>query len=138
MSEIESHSEIEVSSDAGFGFVFAAFFAIIGLLPLISAAPVRIWALILSAAFLLVALIVPRILRPLNILWFKLGMLLSRIVTPIVMFLIFFVAVLPTAIVVRAMGRDAMARKTDRAAKSYWIVRDNHSDAEPSSMKNQF
>lgn len=137
MSEHQSHSEIEVSSERSFGFVFAAFFGIVAFWPLLSEGALRIWAIAVAAVFLVVALAVPKLLKPLNILWFKFGMLLGRIVTPIVMLLVFVVAVLPTGLIMRAFGKDPMSRKMEPASKSYWIGRAPR-DPETNSMKNQF
>lgn len=95
------------------------------------------WALGLAAAFLVVAMKWPRILRPLNLTWFRFGMLLSSVISPVVMSVIFLLAVTPTAVVVRLIGRDPLRLKIDRDAKSYWITRNQ--DSNPmSSMKNQF
>jgi hypothetical protein len=137
MSELESHHETPVSSERSFGAVFAVVFTIIGLWPLLAGAAPRVWSLAVAGGFLTVTLLAPKVLKPLNLWWFKLGMLLGRIMTPIVMFLVFVVAVLPTALLVKAFGKDPMRRKTDAAAPSYWIPRDPAIDRE-NSMKNQF
>jgi hypothetical protein len=137
MSETQSHYETPVSSERSFGTVFTVFFALIGLWPIVASAAPRVWALGVAGSFLAITLVSPKLLKPLNLLWFKLGMLLGRIVTPIVMLLVFIVAVLPTALLVRAFGGDPMRRKMDSATPSYWIPRDPAIDRE-SSMKNQF
>jgi predicted membrane metal-binding protein len=137
MSELQSHHETQVSSERSFGVVFTAVFALIGLWPLVRDESPRLWALVVAGVFLAVTLVAPRVLRPLNLLWFKFGMLLGRIVTPIVMFLVFVVAVLPTALLMRAFGKDPMNRKTNAASASYWVPRDATADRE-NSMKNQF
>lgn len=128
------HAEVKMGSERSFGFVFAAVFTIIALWPLISGSAVRYWALGIAAVFAVTALAAPRILAPLNKLWFKFGVLLGAIVAPIVMFLLFFLAVTPTAIIMRALGKDLLLQKIDKSAVSYWIERE-----EPvGSMKNQF
>lgn len=134
METRQSHAEIQVGSERSFGLVFGAVFAIIGCFPLISGEPVRLWALALAITFVIAAFVAPRILAPLNRLWFKFGMLLSAVVTPIVMSLLFFVTVTPTAIIMRLLGKDLLQRKIDRSAKSYWIPRKDS----VGSMKNQF
>ncbi len=137
MSETEAHSETKLGSERSFGLVFGAVFAIIGLLPLLNDAPMRIWALGGAAVFVLLGFLYPRALRPLNLLWFKFGMLLGRIIAPIVMMLLFFVVVTPVALIMRALGKDVLRLKIDRDAPSYWIRRSD--DESPmGSMKNQF
>jgi hypothetical protein len=112
-------------------------FALIGLVPLLLGHGLRIWALVVAAVFLAAAYLAPRLLAPLNRLWFKFGLLLHHIVNPIVMALIFFGAVLPTALMVRLFGKDLLRLKRDASAKSYWIERDPPGP-EPQSMTRQF
>jgi len=134
--EAQTHDSIDIGSDRGFGFVFAAVFAIISLWPLAGGGGVRIWAIAIAVLFLAAALVRPIILRPLNRLWFRFGLLLGRIVSPIVMAVVFFVAVTPTAFIMRALGKDLLRLKFDPDADSYWIRR---ADIAPmSSMKDQF
>lgn len=134
--EAQTHSNIDVGSDRGFGFVFAAVFAVISLWPLTGGGGVRIWAIAIAALFVAAALVRPKILRPLNRLWFRFGLLLGHIVSPIVMAVVFFVAVTPTALIMRAFGKDLLRLKFDPDAESYWIRR---ADDEPmGSMKDQF
>src|SRR5215468_7429962 len=92
--------EIEATgpSDRSFGLTFAAVFALIGLVPLWRHHPVRWWALGISAGFLLVSIAAPSVLHRPNRLWMGLAMILNRIVSPIVMGLVFFLAVLPTSL----------------------------------------
>lgn len=133
----EARSEVAQGSERGFGLVFAVVFAIIGVWPLLAGAGVRIWSLIIAAGFLAAAFFAPRLLAPLNRLWFKFGILLGRIVSPVVMAIIFYVAVLPTGLVMRALGKDLLRLRFDPEAKSYWIRRDPPGPA-PDSLKHQF
>lgn len=138
MSETESYAEVKVGSERSFGFVFGVVFAIIALFPLISGdGEVRLWAIAVAAVFAILAIAIPKVLRPLNVLWFKFGMLLGRIIAPIVMALVFFVAVTPVALLMRLFGKDPLNKKPDPNAESYWISRDD--DETPMGpMKNQF
>lgn len=129
--------EVKVGSERSFGMVFAGVFALIGLFPLLGDAPVRLWALGIAAAFGLVAIIVPAALKPLNRLWFRFGLLLHKIVNPLIMGLIFFLTVTPTGLIMRMLGKDPLRLKFDREAKSYWIERAPPGPA-PETMKNQF
>ena len=88
-------SKIKVGSNKSFGIVFFVFFLIIGLYPLINEDNVRIWSIVISIIFLILGLVNSQILTPLNILWFKFGMLLGKFVSPIVMGLVFFLVVTP-------------------------------------------
>jgi len=92
--------------------------------------------LVLASIFLLCALIAPKLLRPLNKAWYQLGLLLGRIVSPIVLGVIFFIIITPVAIVTRLAGRDALKlRKQD--VDSHWIDR-KPPGPEPESFKEQF
>lgn len=129
--------KVEGSSDRSFGMTFAVIFAVIGLWPLIHGVMPRLWAVIPAAIFLVLALAAPAVLGPLNRAWLKFGLLLHHVVTPIVMGLIFYVAVTPTGLILRAMGKDMLRLKPDPAAKSYWIHRTPPGPA-PGSIRNQF
>jgi Saxitoxin biosynthesis operon protein SxtJ len=137
--------DIKMGSERGFGIVFAVVFAVVGIWPALrlgwrpsfDSALVRWWSLPIGAVFLAVALVRPKILRPLNWLWFRFGMFLSRIMTPIVMGLIFILTVVPTAVIMRLRGHDPMRRKLDWHAKSYWIVREPPGP-DPTTMRNQY
>lgn len=123
-------------SDRSFGLVFTAVFAIIGLLPLWKGDEPRLWALGAAAAFLVIALAIPRVLRPLNLVWFRLGMAMHMVISPVVMGLMFFVVLTPISLVMRATGKDPLRLKRSDAA-SYWIVR-QPAGPDGASMKNQF
>ena len=134
MSEIASHVSTEQSSEKSFGVVFSIVFLIVALYPLINSESLRIWALVVSIIFFLLAFLAPKILVLPNKLWFKFGLLLGSIVAPIVMAFVYFVTVLPTGLIMRLLGKDLLKQKLDKNAKSYWVKR-----SEPmGSMKNQF
>ena len=124
-------------SDRGFGIVFALVFVAIGLFPLLDGGPPRGWALGVTGAFLAVALVRPALLAPFNRVWFKFGLLLQRVVDPLVMAVIYFAVVTPTGLVMRAAGKDSLRLRYDPDAESYWIHRDPPG-SERESMKNQF
>lgn len=134
MSVSTNFKEIEHSSPKSFGVVFSIFFLIISLYPLINSKSIHIWALIISGIFLFLALVVPKSLSLLNKLWFKFGMLLGSIISPIVMALIYFLTVLPTGIIMRLLKKDLLNQKIDKNSNSYWI----HRSEKMNSMKNQF
>jgi len=134
MSEIKGHVEVKMGSERSLGLVFAVVFIIVGLWPLTGDGEPRIWSLGIAVLFAGLGLFFPKLLVPLNKAWFKFGMLLSAIVSPIVMGLLFFVAVTPTGLIMRLRNKDLLKSKLDRKAESYWIQRD-----EPvGTMKNQY
>ena len=138
LHESFAHDEpVRTSSDRSFGFVFTAVFAVIGLAPLVAGHPWRPWATIVAALFLTAALLRPALLAPLNRLWTKFGLLLHRVTNPILMGFVFFLAVTPTAFMMKLLGKDPLRRRFDRAAKSYWIDREPPGP-DPETMRNQF
>lgn len=122
------------ASERSFGLLFAFVFAVIALYPLIDGGAVRLWSIALAAAFGVLALAWPRALKPLNKVWMGIGKVMHHIVSPVVLGLLYVVAVVPTGLMLRLRGADPLRLKRDAAAKSYWIARE---DA-PSSFKNQF
>lgn len=137
MSENVSHFKIEQGSERGFGLVFAAVFLIIFLFPLIRHGTSHYWALATAAAFAVAAFAAPRVLKPLNTLWFKFGMLLGAVIAPLVMMIIFFLVVTPIGLLMRLFGKDPLRLKRTGNEKTYWIARARDAN-NPSSMKNQF
>ena len=126
-------NKIKVGSNKSFGIVFFIFFLIVALYPLVNEESIRIWAVILSVIFLILGLINSQALTPLNILWFKFGILLGKIISPIVMGLVFFLVVTPTGIIMRLLKKDLLKLKKNKL-NTYWI---NRSESK-SDMKNQF
>ena len=129
--------EVKSSSDRSFGVVFTLVFAVIGLWPSMGSGDLRLWSLGAAGILLIIALAQPIWLAPANRLWTRFGLLLHRITNPIIMGLVFFLAVTPTALILRMMGKDPLRRKIDRTASSYWIDREPPGPA-PDSMTNQF
>ncbi|MDO8607337.1 MAG: SxtJ family membrane protein [Phaeospirillum sp.] len=136
--EGQSHGrKVEMGTDRSFGLVFAVVFAIVCLLPLWSGAEPRLWAGVVAGAFLVASFVAPKLLKPLNRLWFLVGMALHHVVTPVVMGLLFFLTVTPIGLIRRAMGKDSMCLRRDDAAASYWVVRQPPGPAS-GSMRRQF
>jgi hypothetical protein len=126
------------SSDRSFGLVFAAVFCILGGWPLVHGEPLHWWALAVAAVFAALALVRPQLLHLLNRAWLAFGRLLHRIVSPLVMGMLFFAAVTPTGWLMRLRGRDVLSLKRRPELKSYWIRREAGSQPAPETMKNQF
>lgn len=133
-----SHDEtVSIGSDRSFGLVMTAGFAVLAAVSIWREG--RAWPVLAAVAivFLLAALSVPAALNPLNRAWLKLGLLLHKFVNPAVMGLVFYGAVLPTGLVMRAMGKDLLRLKPRPKAESYWIVRTPPGPA-AETMKDQF
>lgn len=127
-----------MGSERSFGLVFAAVFAVVALFPLTGEdGGVRWWAVAVAGAFLLAALLVPARLAPLNRLWFRFGLLLGRVVSPLAMGIIFFLTVTPVGLLMRLRRPDLLEQAIDREAASYWVEIDREA-ARQSSMRNQF
>jgi len=132
---LEEH--VKAGSDRGFGFVFAGFFALVSGLSWWRGHTGWHWPLPLAAVFLAVALVHPRLLAPLNKLWLKFGLLIYKVMNPLILGLLFFVTIAPIGIVMRLFGKDFLRLRLDREAKSYWIERAPPGPP-PQSMRNQF
>jgi hypothetical protein len=126
-------NKIKIGSNRNFGIVFSIVFLIISIFPLLNNGDVRIWSAIVSIVFLFLGLFNSPILTPLNILWFKFGILLGNLISPIVMGIVFFVVVTPTALLMRIFGKNLLGLKRNNKT-SYWIERSEIK----SKMKNQF
>ena len=125
------------SSDRGFGYVFAAVFLLLATLKLWQGSPFGYGWLTLSAVFATAAAVRPRLLAPLNRLWLKLGLLLHRVVTPVIMGLLFYLVITPMGLIMRLRGTDFLRLRRDPRARSYWIER-TPPGPPPGTMKNQF
>jgi hypothetical protein len=128
--------ELPKLSNRAFGASFAVVFAIIALLPLLLEGHIRWWALSVSGAFLLAALILPSALGPLNRAWMKVAAVVQKVVNPVVIGVLFFVVITPVGLLMRLFGRDPMKRKRS-GTNSYWIDRDPPGP-DPEGMINQF
>ena len=122
-----------INSNKSFGIVFFIVFLIIALWPILKQNEIRIWSLIISFIFFVLGLINSKLLTPLNKLWFKFGILLGNIISPIVMGIVFFLVVTPTGLIMRFFRKDILRLKKN-SNDSYWINKDNTN----SSMRNQF
>ena len=124
---------IKLPSNRNFGVVFFIAFLIIALWPLLKQNEIRIWSLIISFIFFVLGLINSKLLTPLNKLWFKFGILLGNIISPIVMGIVFFLVVTPTGLIMKLFRKDPMNLKKNKS-DTYWIKKEKNL----SRMKNQF
>ena len=125
--------DIKISSNRSFGIIFFIVFLIIALYPLTHSEEIRVWSVMISLIFIVLGLLNSKILTPLNKLWFKFGILLGKIVSPLIMGIIFFFVVTPIGLIMRLLGKDLLNLKFNKC-KSYWIIK----NGPKSKMKNQF
>ena len=122
------------SSNKSFGIVFSIVFLIIAIWPLKIGNDMRIWSIIIAILFLSLGLINSRFLTPLNNIWLKFGELIGKIVSPIVMGIIYFLVITPIGLFMRIIGKDLIGLKLSKQKETYWIKRQKNI----TSMKRQF
>ena len=126
-------SDQKINSNRSFGIVFFLVFILIALYPLINHGEVRVWSIFISLFFLFLGIINSTILTPLNKLWFKFGIFLGKMISPLIMGIIFFLVVTPIGFFMRLLGKDLLNLKFNND-KSYWIQK----TGPKSKMKDQF
>lgn len=134
---IASHRKVTASSDRNFGFVFAALFTLVGVLPWLHGGSIRPWAIEVAAVFLAAGFFVPWLLRPLNRVWFRIGLALHAVVNPIIMAVIFYCAFVPMGLMLRVLGKDLLRLKREPKVNTYWVMREP-AGPQPGSMSKQF
>lgn len=134
---LTAEEDVKAGSNRSFGITFAVVFALIALFPLLHGGSVRFWALPGIVIFGGSALIWPSLLGPLNRLWFRFGMLLHKIVNPLVLGLMFYGVITPVAAVTRLLGGKLLSLGYDKSLPSYWHRR-SPPGPEPESIRNQF
>ena len=133
---LQDGHQIKLGSNRSFGIVFCVVFTLLGGYSWWKGGENSIELLIVAALLLFVTLFIPNILSPLNWLWFQFGILLSRIMNPVIMGIVFFFVVTPMAICMRLVGKDTLRLKSKKDMNSYWIHRITKPDHE--SFKHQF
>ena len=127
--------ETKGPSDRSFGWVFTIAFAVIAFFPLLRGRPVRLWALPIGAAFAVITLLRPALLHSANRLWMRFGLLLNKVVSPLITGLLFYLVVTPIGFLMRRFGQDPLRLRFEPQAASYWIER---KPPAPDSMSHQF
>ena len=127
------NKKVWMSSNRSFGLVFFAFFLIIGLWPIFEYEQVRIWSIIAALIFLILGILDSKYLTPLNRFWMKFGLFLGKIISPIVMGIVFFLVVTPIGILMKIFGKDLLNTKYKKN-ESYWV----YSKDKFGSLKRQF
>tara|TARA_A100001234_G_scaffold5582_1_gene4580 strand:+ start:307 stop:696 length:390 start_codon:yes stop_codon:yes gene_type:complete len=128
-----NNNKIKLGSNRSFGIVFFVVFLIIAIYPLLNDNSIRLWSLIVGIIFLILGIINSKVLTPFNILWMKFGLLLGKIVSPIVMGFVFFGVVTPISIIMKLLRKDLLNLKRNKK-ETYWLKKEEIK----SNMKNQF
>ena len=134
---VYAEAAVKGSSDRTFGFVLAVIFLVIGLAPLAGGTDVRIWALILAAVFLISAIARPTSLGPLNKVWTRFGLLLHKLMSPLMLGVIFYFSITPVGVFLRMIGKQTLGLRPDPEMETYWIER-RPPGPPPETMRNQF
>lgn len=129
--------DVRPSSDRCFGLVFAAVFALIGALPLLSGGRIRWWALAVAGVFAALAVACPSGLGPLNRAWLRVGLRLGAATSPVILGALFYGVVTPIGLLMRWRGNDPLLLRPQSGRDSYWIRRTPPGPA-PDTMSNQF
>ena len=128
-----SKNYTKIGSNKSFGVVFFIFFLLVSFWPLLNDEKIRVWSLIISFIFIILAMLKPYVLTPLNRIWTKFGVVLGSFISPIVMGIVYFLIVTPTGFLMRIFSKDFLNLKKNNA-KTYWI----NSNHQKSKMKDQF
>ena len=126
-------NKIKLGSNRSFGIVFFVVFLIIAIYPLLNDNSIRLWSLIISIIFFILGIINSKVLTPFNILWMKFGLILGKIVSPIIMGFVFFGVVTPISIIMKLLRKDLLNLRRNKK-ETYWLKKEEIK----SNMKNQF
>jgi len=134
---LSAEDDTRSGSDRSFGIVFAVFFGLVALFPLLHGGHIRVWALPIAAVFAALAWLRPSLLAPLNRVWFRFGLLLHKVINPIILGLMFFAVLTPVAAITRLFGGKLLSLGYDKSLPSYWQRR-SPPGPEPDTIRNQF
>jgi Saxitoxin biosynthesis operon protein SxtJ len=123
LDDFRRDSPEQGSSNRAFGLIFSAIFLLIAISPLFVGRSVHTWSLLAAGIFGAAALMMPAVLAPLNRLWTRFGLLLHRVVSPLVLGIMFFLVITPMGLVMRMLGKDPLRLRRDPGAPTYWIER---------------
>ena len=133
MIENKSNIKINIGTEKNFGLVFSLFFICIGLFPILFSNKINIIFCLISFIFLFFSIFYSKIFYYPNIIWFKFGILIGNLISPLIMMLIYFGTVTPTGVIMKSIGKDLLKEKKNNN-KTYWVKKIKYN----SSMKNQF
>lgn len=110
-------------SNKRLGLTFAAVFLLLALIPVLRGKAPLIWSVAASGAFALVAMVAPALLGPLNRAWMRFGLLLHRVVSPVVLGIMFFLVITPMGVIMNLVRKDPLKLRRDPTCDSYWVHR---------------
>lgn len=125
---------IRLGSDRNFGLTFAAVFMLVALFPLLTQGPPRTWALVIGLLFFVLAIVSPQVLRSFKIHWAQFGLLLQKIISPLILAFLFYFIFTPIGLLLRLCKKDVLSLKMNSDSASYWL----DSESPQSTMKDQF
>lgn len=133
---IENKNKIKVSSNKSFGIIFSIFFLILSIYLYIKTGSYPLKLIGICIIFLILGILNSKILTPLNIIWFKFGIIIGRIMSPLIMLIIFFSTLLPISILTRILRKDFLKldKKKNKKKKTYWELKKKYNN----SMRDQF
>ena len=135
--DLSRHDDGRMGSEKSFGLVFAAVFTIVGILPMFSGGQAKITWLAVAVLFAIVALIAPRLLAWPNRIWYRFGLLIAAVVSPVALAIVYYVSVVPIGLMLRLARKDILRRRVDESAQTYWITR-QPPGPDPKSFRDQF
>lgn len=117
-----------------FALIWSLIFLLVGIYPLFTDNPARVWAMVLMLAFLMIAFINPSLLNSFYKIWVKLGEFIGSIISKVIMIILFYGMFTPIAFILKLLNKDLLKKKLDKNKSSYWIKR----ETQPGTLKNQF
>ena len=127
------NKDIKISSNRSFGIVFSVVFFLISFYPLYKGGELIIWSLVLGLVFLILGLMNSSLLTLFNKIWFRFGLFLGKIVSPVVMAIIYFLVITPTSLLLKLFKKDVLNLKKKKSG-TYWVEK----PSSKSTMNNQF
>ena len=127
----------KTASSRSFGLLLSGICLILAIIGYWSRGQASALWMVLAAIFLTTSLLIPRVLAPLKRLWLKLAALLSVVINPVALGLVYAVAMVPVGLFIRLSGKDLLQLKRDPSARSYWVERGIGGPA-PESLRKQF
>ncbi len=128
---------LKTSTDRSFGFVFFVFFTLVGFIIFIKTEHFKIWPFIIAIIFILLAVFSPNFLSPMNRMWTRVGLILHKIISPVIMAIMYYGIITPTGLIMKIIGNDLLKLKFDKSTDSYWIER-KPPGLDPDTFHNQF
>lgn len=131
---LNRQSALKLGKDKNFGFVFSFVFFTLFAVHYFREGQIKSIPLALSILFLAVSLALPQLLRPLNKLWAQFGLLMQKIISPLILAFLYFFIFTPIGLVLRVLKKDVLNLRQSADEKTYWI----ESDKRALNMKEQF